>query len=101
MYYKTKLQLHNFTVYQLNNQNVTLYIWNEVDGGVTCNEFTTCIIDFIAFNAIEDNDLEQVTLISDGCGYKNRNRVLSSALSDLAIQKNITISQLFLPKVTQ
>lgn len=47
MYYKQKLQVHNFTIYGLNNGNVTLYVWHEGQGGVSANEFTSCIIDFL------------------------------------------------------
>jgi len=47
MFYKQKLQLHNFTIYKLNDHDVTLYVWNETDGNVTANEFTTCIINYI------------------------------------------------------
>lgn len=95
MFYKQKLQLHNFTIYKLNDHDVTLYVWNESDGNVTANEFTTCIINYI------DNlssEVSEVVLISDGCNYQNRNKTLASALSSLALAKCITIEQLFLTK---
>lgn len=69
MFYKQKLQLHNFTIYKLNDHDVTLYVWNESDGNVTANEFTTCIINYI------DNlpsEVSEVVLISDGCNYQNK-----------------------------
>lgn len=75
MFYKQKLQLHNFTIYKLNDHDVTLYVWNETDGNVTANEFTTCIINYI------DNlpsEVSEVVLISDGCNYQNRNKTLAS-----------------------
>lgn len=95
MFYKQKLQIHNFTIYKLNDNDVTLYVWNETDGNVTANEFTTCIVDYI------DNlpsEVSEVIIISDGCNYQNRNKTLASALSDLALAKCITIEQLFLTK---
>ncbi|KAF0706939.1 Uncharacterized protein FWK35_00028945 [Aphis craccivora] len=95
MFFKQKLQLHNFTIYKLNDHDVTLYVWNESDGNVTANEFTTCIINYI------DNlssEVSEVVLISDGCNYQNRNKTLASALSSLALAKCITIEQLFLTK---
>ncbi|KAL4714224.1 hypothetical protein ACJJTC_009576 [Scirpophaga incertulas] len=46
-YYKQKLQVHIFTIYVNNNKDVIVYIWHEGDGGVTANEFITCILDFI------------------------------------------------------
>jgi len=95
MFYKQKLQLHNFRIYKLNDHDVTLYVWNESDGNVTTNEFTTCIINYI------DNlpsEVSEVVLISDGCNYQNRNKTLASALSSLALTKCITIEQLILTK---
>jgi len=95
MFYKQKLQLHNFTVYKLNDHDVTLYVWNESDGNVTANEFTTCIINYI------DNlpsEVSEVVLISNGCNDQNRNKTLASVLSSLALAKCITIEQLFLTK---
>lgn len=40
-YYKLKMQLHNFTIYSLNDKKVSLYAWHESNGGVTANEFTS------------------------------------------------------------
>ena len=37
-------------------------------------------------------------LISDGCGYQNRNKVLSSALAQLATEKKVAIEQLYLER---
>lgn len=94
-YYKMKLQLHNFTIYALNDKNVSLYVWHEASGGVTCNEFTSCLIDYLS--NIPTN-FKSVNLISDGCNYQNRNKTLASALSDFAKAKDITIQQLYLEK---
>jgi len=95
VYYKQKLQLHNFTIYRLNDAAVDLYVWHEGDGGVGASEFTTCITSYIQELP---NTVKHVVLVSDGCGYQNRNKSLSSALSDLAKSKQILIEQLILEK---
>jgi len=95
MYYKQKLQLHNFTIYRLNDKDVTLYVWHEGNGSVSANEFTSCIIQYID---TLPNEVTEVILISDGCNYQNRNKTLACALSTLAKTKSITIEQLFLTK---
>jgi len=64
---------------------------------VTSNEFTSCVISFIV-RKLNTHKYKEFILISDGCNYQNRNKVLSSALSDLAVQKNIKIEQLILEK---
>lgn len=94
-YYKQKLQLHDFTIYRLNDGRADLYVWHEGDGGVTANEFISCIVSYI--ESLPDV-VKHIILISDGCGYQNRNKSLCSALSDLAKRKQITIEQLILEK---
>lgn len=72
MYYKQKLQVHNFTIYELNNpNNVMLYVWHETNGSVSANEFTSCIIDYILTFKSNNQEYEEIVLISDGCGYQN------------------------------
>lgn len=95
LYYKLKLQCHNFTVYDCRTKKVTIYFWHEADGGVSSNEFTSCLINYIT-NLPPDT--ERVIIISDGCGHQNRNRVLSSALSNLSLSTKLIIVQLYLEK---
>ncbi|CAG9835132.1 unnamed protein product [Diabrotica balteata] len=47
LYYKTKLIVHNFTMYNNANYDTTCYIWHEGEGAITSNEFSSCIVDFI------------------------------------------------------
>ncbi len=94
MYYKTKLQVHNFSIYELGTKNVELYVWDESEGGVTANEFVSCIIDYIQKRL----NFKKIVLISDGCSYQNRNRVLSSALICAAKEYGIEIQQVILEK---
>ncbi|CAG9836870.1 unnamed protein product, partial [Diabrotica balteata] len=76
-YYKLKLQVHNFTIYSLNDKDVQLYVWYEANSGVSSNEFTSCLIDYI--NNIPAN-YQTLVFISDGCNFQNRKRTLGSAL---------------------
>lgn len=79
MYYKQKLQVHNFTICELNNPN---YI----------------IIDYIETFKTNIQKYEEIVLISDGCDYQNRNKTLSSTLSNVAKSLSITILHLYLTK---
>lgn len=96
MYYKQKLQIHNFTIYELNTGDVHLYVWNEVEGGVTANEFASCIVDYLKSRI--STDYKEIILISDGCCYQNRNKCLTSALSRLSQERGIEIQQMYLEK---
>lgn len=44
VYYKKKLQLHNFTIYDIVTHDSTNYIWDETDGELDASVFTTIII---------------------------------------------------------
>lgn len=93
-YYKQKLQLHNFTIYKKNSGHVELYFWHESNGGVTANEFVSCLAHYIASRS----NYKTIILISDGCNYQNRNKVLASTLSSLSVKFNVTIRLLILEK---
>lgn len=93
-YYKQKLQMHNFSIYLNNTQDVQLYVWHEANGGVTSNEFTSCIIDFLK----KQTAYKKFILISDGCSYQNRNKVLASSLANLSKTQNVEIEQIILEK---
>lgn len=58
------------------------------------------IIDYLD-NIIEKTStilLSNISLFSDGCGYKNRNTVVANALLKFAIDHKVTITQNFLEK---
>lgn len=95
IYYKKKLVVHNFTLYNLKTKDGYCFIWNEVEGHVTANEFSSIIYHFLATYA-QIQPGEEVILYSDGCSYQNRNCTLSNALLHLANVKSITITQKYL-----
>lgn len=93
-YYKQKLQVHNQSIYINNNKDVHLYVWHDGDGGVTANEFTSCLIHFIKSQLT----YKKIIIISDGCSYQNKNKVLSSAMLKLTKETGLEIEQLILEK---
>ena len=70
-------------------------------GQVSANEFASCIYDYVKRRIAEDPVVEEIWLISDGCSYQNRNKVLSSMFSDLSRGSGIMIQvfQLILERV--
>ncbi|GFO42950.1 hypothetical protein PoB_006945500, partial [Plakobranchus ocellatus] len=94
LYYKTKLCIHNFTIYDLITKDCVCYVWNETDGSLTANEFATCVVDYLS----QDLTPAEYILYSDGCGYQNRNVTMSSALSYFAIENGKTVTQKILEK---
>lgn len=97
LYYKTKLAVHNLTFYNLNTKSVSCYVWYEVEGGLTANELSSIVCDYIV-KQIPLTYLKNFIVYSDGCGYQNRNVVLGNALLNLEKLHNITILQKYLEK---
>lgn len=95
LYYKQKLQCHNFTIYDCRSGDVTIYFWHEADGGVTSNEFTSCVIDYLKTTC---RAYKHIAIISDGCNYQNRNKVLASALCNYAYFFKVEVEQIILEK---
>lgn len=95
LFYKTKLCVHNFTIYNMCTSDAVCYVWHEGEGGLTASEFCTCVCDFLTEN-IESFD--SIILWSDGCGYQNRNVILTNALMQFAKEHNKSITQKILEK---
>lgn len=96
IYYKTRLQVHNFTIYNLLNHQCTNYWWNETQGDLSASSFISCLIAHLRKHCLADT--LPITLFSDGCGYQNRNQFLSNALSNFAVKHNKIIEQKWLEK---
>lgn len=74
-YYKTKLIVHNFSVYDLKRKLRYCFLWSETEVGLTANEFSSIIIYFLqkfVINMAKEKDVT-IILYSDGCTYQNRN----------------------------
>lgn len=96
IYYKTRLQVHNFTIYNLLNRQCTNYWWDETQADLSASSFVSCVIEHIRKHCLSDT--LPITLFSDGCGYQNRNQFLSNALSNFAVEYNKIIEQKWLEK---
>ncbi|GFN94284.1 hypothetical protein PoB_002079000 [Plakobranchus ocellatus] len=61
-YFKTKLAVKNFTMYNMVTKDGVCYVWHEAEGGLTSNEFTSCIID----HSSSLSGANKIILYSDG-----------------------------------
>jgi len=100
LHYSSKLKVHNFTVYNLAPEHQCSNYWlDESEGDLESSVFTSLIINHLTLNCIKESTIQSnndIILYSNGCGYQNRNVVLSNALLKFAIQNNIVIEQKFL-----
>lgn len=95
LYYKSKLVIHNYTVFNKKTKGVVCYVWHEGEGGVTSNRFATILTHHIE-TKLKPNENETVIVWSDGCCYQNRNANLTNSLLLLAEKMNIVIIQKYL-----
>ncbi|XP_046806660.1 uncharacterized protein LOC124419864 [Lucilia cuprina] len=96
VYYKQRLQVHNFTIYNIGNHQCSNYWWSEIHGDLSASSFVTCIINHLEVYCL--SDMLPIILYSDGCGYQNRNHILANALSNFSIRHNKVIEQKYLEK---
>ncbi|KAF6206713.1 hypothetical protein GE061_017949 [Apolygus lucorum] len=95
-YYKLKLQVHNYSIYNLATRDVKCYWWDETGASLDASTYASCLIDYLE----ELLELAKKTVIiwSDGCTPQNRNKVLSNALLHLSIKHGVTIMHKYLEK---
>lgn len=63
-YYKMKLQIHNFTIFDIVTHESSNYVWDETAGELTANIFTTIIINHL--ERIITDKRRPIDLYSDG-----------------------------------
>ena len=95
IYYKSKLNVYNYTVYNLGNGRAKCYWWNETQADLSASVFTSLLVDYIETTF---TDKLPVIVYSDGCGYQNRNSTMSNGLLNLAMKTQREILQKFLVK---
>ena len=91
MFFHSRLNLHNFTFYDLKTREVLNYVWSENNGDIESNNFTTCYINYLTTLVSNNPGVEKIILWSDGCTYQNRCNILSSALLTFAVKNKVEI----------
>ncbi|KAL7373856.1 hypothetical protein ABVT39_016135 [Epinephelus coioides] len=94
LYYKTKLSIHNFTIFDMVSHDVTNYLWHEGEAGLSANEFASCIVNYLEARP----SYEEYIIWKDRCGYQNRNLLLSNALLKFATEKQKPVTQKYLER---
>lgn len=94
LYFKSKLQLHNFTLFDILTHDSTNYVWDETEGDLQSSTFVSIVIHHLE-QLIRKSALP-ITIYSDGCTYQNRNVVMANALRWFAMKHSRTITQKFL-----
>ncbi|CAH2092868.1 unnamed protein product [Euphydryas editha] len=99
-YYLSKLNVLNFTIYNLKSKEVECYAWHEGDGNRGVNEIATCVwkyLDKLSHNAVEPF---HVVFYSDNCcgQQKNKFMIYTYLLALTKFPKILSITHKFLIK---
>nr|CAH7739725.1 unnamed protein product [Callosobruchus chinensis] len=93
-FYVSKLNVFNFTVYDIKTNSVVCYVWNEAQGHRGANEIGTCVLNYL--NVLNDRFANETDVIfySDNCAGQQKNKFVLSmyayAVRNLQNIKSIT-----------
>lgn len=78
IFYKSRLSVFNFTIYNLANKECLCFLWDETISKRGANEISTCVAKYL--HELDGRGLREVKLFADGCGGQNRNTIVFSML---------------------
>lgn len=93
-YYKRKLSLYNFTVFNLGSRKGYCFSWHQQTARRGANEIASCVYKFIEETVVEG--IKDYRFWSDNCGGQNRNRIVFLMYMLASSKFNIDISHRFL-----
>ena len=96
-YYKSKLNVLNFTIYNAKTNACNCYIWDETNGNRGVNEIGTCVLDYI--KSLSEAGETEIIFYSDNCAGQQKNKFML-ALYMYAVNKFeiVSITHKFLIK---
>lgn len=95
-YYKRKLGVFNFTVYDLGTSDAICYMWPENEARRGPNEVGSCIWDFISQKV--EAGAKSIHFFSDNCGGQNRNRFIAFMYMQAMRHFGVNIRHTYLEK---
>ncbi|XP_073952058.1 uncharacterized protein [Choristoneura fumiferana] len=93
-YYKRKLSLMHFTVFDTGIKEASCYLWPENVAKRGANEVGSCLLSFIEKKV--SNGAMDIRFWSDNCSGQNRNRVIYSLYMYASNKYNVDITHRFL-----
>lgn len=96
LYDQTKLQVHNFTLFDLCSKEGYCYIWDESEGDLSSDVLAH--LQYHHFERVikENPEIKEIVAWSDGCGYQNWNVTVANAYSELSRKHGILITQKYI-----
>lgn len=78
VYYKRRLSLYNFTIYNLATKDCHCFKWHEGLGQRGSSEISTCVHNYLQI--LDSKGFKTVDLFADGCSGQNRNSIMATML---------------------
>lgn len=97
-YYKSKLNVFNFTIYNICSRDANCFVWHEGIGHRGVNELGTCVYRFLKEKANQEESID-VIFYSDNCAGQQKNKFMFSLYIHAVRSLNInSITHKFLIK---
>lgn len=77
VYYRRKLNVYNFTIFEGHNSNGECFVWDECAGSKGSSEIATCLFKYLTSLPAT---VKHVTTYSDTCGGQNGNKFFAAAM---------------------
>lgn len=96
LYYKRKLTVFNFTIFEMGSRVAKCYVWDESTAKRGAIEVSSCINDFIREH--HQKGIKIFNFWSDNCGGQNRNRIVFASYLRAAKDFQVTITHKYFEK---
>ncbi|KAL4708107.1 hypothetical protein ACJJTC_009886 [Scirpophaga incertulas] len=96
LYYKRKLSVFHFTIFDLANKEAFCYMWHECEGKRCASDVSSCLLKYITKKQAEG--VTDFRFWSHNCAGQNRNRIVFAFYIYVAQKFNISIKHTFLEK---
>lgn len=93
-YYKRKIKLYNFTVFDMIDHQGFCWLWNETTSDKGTDEIASCILIFI--RKMQEKGFREFSFYSDNAGGQNRNSMVFAMFLHLANSEGVNITMRFL-----
>lgn len=78
VYYKRRLSVYNFTVYNISSGNCCCYTWHEGASKRGASEISTAL--YLYLKTSDERGTKKAYLFADGCSGQNKNSIVASTL---------------------
>lgn len=95
-YYKRKVSVYNFTIFDCTLKEGHLYVWDETCGKKGSDETSSSLESYI--ESIISKGVKKIIIYSDSCGGQNKNKFLFTMYYALALRHEVTIIHRYLEK---